>query len=121
LTPSFNRPLVTQVARFDPWKEPLGVIAAYRLARAEIPHLQLALVGSRALADPEGWDVYRGIRAETMRDPLIHVFTNLSGVGDLAPARMDSIWRWRAQGRPRHERRDRAVFCTRRRLIQPGQ
>ena len=52
---------MTQVSRFDPWKDPLGVIAAYRLARQDVPHLQLALVGSMALDDPEGWDVYRQI------------------------------------------------------------
>jgi len=40
-----DTPLVTQVSRFDPWKDPLGVIDAYRLAREEVPGLQLALVG----------------------------------------------------------------------------
>src|SRR3972149_8680911 len=39
-----SRPLITQVSRFDPWKDPQGVIDAYRLARAEAPGLQLALV-----------------------------------------------------------------------------
>ncbi|HEU6443505.1 MAG TPA: hypothetical protein VFL61_00450 [Gaiellaceae bacterium] len=58
-----DRPLVVQVSRFDPWKDPLGVIAAYRLARSEVPGLQLALVGSMALDDPEGWEVYSEIRA----------------------------------------------------------
>src|SRR5437867_1087729 len=43
-----DRPLITQVARFDPWKDPLGVIAAYRMLRGEFPGLQLALVGSMA-------------------------------------------------------------------------
>ncbi|MBS1152319.1 MAG: Trehalose synthase [Myxococcaceae bacterium] len=78
-----QRPLVTQVSRFDPWKDPLGVIHAYRLARAKIPELQLALVGSLALDDPGGWDIYRGIEAEVEGDPLIHVFTNLVGVGNI--------------------------------------
>ena len=54
-----DRPLITQVSRFDPWKDPPGVIAAYRLAREKVPALQLALVGSMALDDPEGWGVYR--------------------------------------------------------------
>ena len=35
------------------------MIAAYRLVRAEVENLQLALVGSMALDDPERWDVYR--------------------------------------------------------------
>lgn len=78
-----DRPLITQVARFDPWKDPLGVIQAYRLAREQVPGIELALVGSMALDDPEGWEVYRLIRRESERDPLIHVFSNLTGVGNI--------------------------------------
>ena len=78
-----ERPLVTQVSRFDPWKDPLGVIEAYRLAREEVPELQLALVGSMASDDPEGWDMYRTIRNEIADDKQVHVFTNLVGVGNI--------------------------------------
>lgn len=78
-----DRPLITQVARFDPWKDPLGVIAAYQQVRQEVPRAQLALVGSMALDDPEGWDVYREIQVASAADPLIHVFTNLTGVGNI--------------------------------------
>ena len=47
------RPLVTQVSRFDRWKDPWGVIDAYRLARQSVPGLQLALLGlSQANDDP---------------------------------------------------------------------
>ncbi len=49
-----DRPLVTQVSRFDPWKDPLGVIEAWELARRQIPELQLALVGDSSSDDPEG-------------------------------------------------------------------
>jgi trehalose synthase len=76
-------PLVTQVSRFDPWKDPLGVIAAYRLVRKEIPNLQLVLAGSMALDDPESWGIYGEIMKETEDDPLIHLFTNLTGVGNI--------------------------------------
>jgi len=75
--------LITQVSRFDPWKDPLGVIEAYRLVRGEIPDLQLALVGSMALDDPEGWDVYRELGEIAERDPSIHVYTELSGVSNV--------------------------------------
>lgn len=78
-----DRPLVSQVSRFDPWKDPLGVIEAYRLAREGVPHLQLALVGSMALDDPEGWDVYRQVSDAAHGDAGIHVFTNLTGVGNV--------------------------------------
>ncbi|WP_020658928.1 glycosyltransferase [Amycolatopsis benzoatilytica] len=76
-------PLITQVSRFDPWKDPLGVIDAYRLVRDEVPGLQLALVGSMALDDPEAWDVYRMISDATRHDPGVHVFTNFTGVGNV--------------------------------------
>jgi trehalose synthase len=78
-----DRPLITQVSRFDPWKDPLGVIQVYRLLRDEFPRLQLAMVGSMALDDPEGWDIYRKITEDARRDPEIHVFTNLVGVGNV--------------------------------------
>jgi trehalose synthase len=76
-------PLVTQISRFDPWKDPLGVITAYQLVKREVPNLQLALVGSMALDDPEGWEVYRQIQAAAKADPSIHIFTNLTGVGNV--------------------------------------
>jgi len=76
-------PLVTQVSRFDVWKDPLGVIDAYRLARQEIPDLQLALVGAMATDDPEGWDMYRAIRSALAKEKHAHVFTNLVGVGNI--------------------------------------
>ena len=80
---TLDAPLVTQVSRFDPWKDPLGVIDAYRLAREEVPGLQLALVGSMALDDPEGWDLYRQIQEKAAGDERIKLFTNLTGVGNI--------------------------------------
>lgn len=78
-----HRPLLTQVSRFDPWKDPLGVIAAYRLVKQEIPNLQLALVGSMALDDPEGWQIYQQIQEAARDDSDIRLFTNLTGVGNI--------------------------------------
>ena len=78
-----TRPLATQVSRFDPWKDPLGVIRAYRVARQRHPELQLALVGSMALDDPRGWSIYEEIEREIEGDPLVHAFTNMSGVGNI--------------------------------------
>jgi len=78
-----ERPLITQVSRFDPWKDQPGVIEAYRLIKEEVPSLQLALVGSMALDDPEGWEVYRRIKEAARRDPDIRIFTNLTGAGNI--------------------------------------
>jgi trehalose synthase len=76
-------PLVAQVSRFDPWKDPLGVLAAYRMVRAEVPRLQLAMVGSMAMDDPQGWEIYRELTQAAESDPLVHIFTNLTGVGNV--------------------------------------
>jgi trehalose synthase len=78
-----DRPLMTQVSRFDPWKDPMGVIRAYHRLRERFPDLQLAMVGSMALDDPEAWNVYRRIVDASGDDPLIHVFTNLTGIGNI--------------------------------------
>ena len=75
--------LVTQVSRFDRWKDPFGVISAYRLVREEIPELQLALVGSMALDDPEGWELHRQLSEHAEEDPLIHIYTNLTGASNV--------------------------------------
>jgi len=53
-----DRPLMCQVSRFDPWKDPIGVIDAYRLVKEELPEVQLALIGSMATDDPEGWEFF---------------------------------------------------------------
>jgi trehalose synthase len=76
-----NRPMICQVSRFDPWKDPLGVIDAYRIVKAERPEVQLALVGSMASDDPEGWDFYNSTLAHAEGDPDIHILNNFNNVG----------------------------------------
>ena len=78
-----DRPLVSQISRFDPWKDPLGVIAAYKAIREQVPGTQLALLGQMALDDPQGWSMYRTILEQTAGDPDINVLTNFTGVGNL--------------------------------------
>lgn len=70
-----NRPLVTQVSRFDLWKDPWGVIDAFRIARESVPNLQLALLGlSQATDDPEADETLRSVVAHAAGDPDIHLF-----------------------------------------------
>jgi len=76
-----ERPLICQVSRFDPWKDPIGVIEAYRIARAEIPGAQLLLAGSMATDDPEGFRVWEEVEAARAGDPDIHLLSNLHQVG----------------------------------------
>jgi trehalose synthase len=76
-----ERPLITQVSRFDPWKDPVGVIDAYRLVKKRRPEVQLALVGSMAHDDPEGWEYYQRTVAHADGDPDIFILSNLNNVG----------------------------------------
>jgi trehalose synthase len=78
-----DRPLLTQVSRFDPWKDPLGVIDAYRIVKSRHPDVQLALVGSMAHDDPEGWDFYNQTVAYAEGDPDIYILSNLNNVGSV--------------------------------------
>jgi trehalose synthase len=74
---------VSQISRFDRWKDPLGVVEAYRMVRQEVPGLQLAMIGSIAEDDPEVSETYRTIVAAVRDDDDIHVLTNMMGVGDM--------------------------------------
>jgi trehalose synthase len=76
-----DRPLMCQVSRFDPWKDPLGVIDAYRLVKEKMPDVQLALVGSMASDDPEGWDFFNATIAHAGGDEDIHILNNFNNVG----------------------------------------
>jgi trehalose synthase len=78
-----DRPLVTQVSRFDPWKDPVGVIEAWRLVRERHPDVQLALVGSMAHDDPEGWDYYNRTAEAADGDPDVYILSNLNNVGSV--------------------------------------
>src|SRR3989344_1906165 len=77
------KPLVSQISRFDPWKDPWGVMDAYREAKKEIINLQLGLVGVFAPDDPEAKEVVVDLRKYAKSDPDIHILSNLDGVGNL--------------------------------------
>jgi trehalose synthase len=76
-----DRSMICQVSRFDPWKDPLGVIDAYRVVKEQFPEMQLALVGSMASDDPEGWDYFNATVAHAAGDPDIHILNNFNNVG----------------------------------------
>jgi trehalose synthase len=78
-----DRPLLLQVSRFDPWKDPLGVVDAYRLVKARWPDVQLALIGSMASDDPEGWDYLEKLHAYVGGDPDVFVLSNLDNIGSV--------------------------------------
>ena len=83
-----DRPLVTQVSRFDLWKDPWGVVQAFRLAKKDVPGLQLAMLGlSQATDDPEGLGVFQSITELAAEDPDIHLYFDPTGL----PGSIDQV------------------------------
>jgi trehalose synthase len=55
-------PLVVQISRFDPWKDPKGVVEAFKLARKQVD-ARLVLLGNFATDDPEGEEIFHSLCA----------------------------------------------------------
>jgi trehalose synthase len=67
-----QRPILTQISRFDRLKDPVGVIRAYRIVKRYFD-CQLVLAGGSASDDPEGAAVYREVMEEADNDADIKV------------------------------------------------
>ncbi len=67
-----NSPVILQVSRFDKFKDPVGVIRAYKLVKKSIPSLQLILAGGLADDDPEGKIVYEEVKNVIGDDKDVH-------------------------------------------------
>ena len=77
-----SHPIILQVSRFDPWKDPLGVIDTYKIVKKKFPNVQLVMAGSMATDDPEGIEYYEKTKSHAGEDPDIFLLTNLDGVGN---------------------------------------
>nr|2X6Q_A Chain A, Trehalose-synthase Tret [Pyrococcus horikoshii]2X6Q_B Chain B, Trehalose-synthase Tret [Pyrococcus horikoshii]2X6R_A Chain A, TREHALOSE-SYNTHASE TRET [Pyrococcus horikoshii]2X6R_B Chain B, TREHALOSE-SYNTHASE TRET [Pyrococcus horikoshii] len=75
-----EKPIITQVSRFDPWKGIFDVIEIYRKVKEKIPGVQLLLVGVMAHDDPEGWIYFEKTLRKIGEDYDVKVLTNLIGV-----------------------------------------
>jgi trehalose synthase len=71
---SMDKPIITQISRFDKWKDPIGVISIYEKVKKE-EDCQLVLMGDMAADDPEGQQIYVDVvnRADGRED--IHIIT----------------------------------------------
>lgn len=80
-----SKPLIAQVSRFDPWKDPVGVIYAYYLAKNSIPELQLVLAGFMvAQDDPEAKKIFKIVEKHAKGDPDIFLFANPKKLGTIS-------------------------------------
>ncbi len=75
-----SKPMLVQVSRFDPWKDPIGVVDIYRRLKEDFD-IQLAMIGSMASDDPEGWLFYDRLLRHVGEDFDVKVLTNFNGVG----------------------------------------
>ena len=78
-----KRPVVCQVSRYDPWKDPAGVIEAFKIVREKVTDAQLVLAGSMATDDPEGFHVWDEVETLRANDPDIHLLSNIQQVGNV--------------------------------------
>lgn len=67
-----DKPVVTQISRYDPWKDPVGVIQAFKMARRYVD-CRLLLVGDKAADDPESDRMVAQVRKAAGGDPDIHI------------------------------------------------
>ncbi|HEV2177341.1 MAG TPA: glycosyltransferase [Terriglobia bacterium] len=67
-----GRPILAQISRFDRWKDPVGVIRAYRIVKRYFD-CQLVLAGGGATDDPEGGAVLAEVRDAGSGDADIHI------------------------------------------------
>ncbi len=75
-----SRPIIGQVARFDPWKDPIGVVDTYWLVKEKVPDVQLVMIGLFANDDPEGREWWKKTVDYVGSDPDAHVLTDVDGV-----------------------------------------
>jgi len=67
-----DKPIITQISRFDRLKDPVGVIQAYKMVK-RYNDCRLVLAGGTASDDPEGQIVYEEVKAAADSDPDIHI------------------------------------------------
>ncbi|MEF8846900.1 MAG: glycosyltransferase [Candidatus Paceibacterota bacterium] len=80
-----DKPLVSQISRFDPWKDPVGVVEAYHQAKEEIPDLQLAYLGLfLASDDPQAQEIYEKTKEKVKPEDDIYLFTDPNRLGSLS-------------------------------------
>jgi trehalose synthase len=67
-----DKPIVAQISRYDPWKDPVGVIEAFKLAKKYVD-CRLLLVGDKAGDDPEAEEILAKVKSAGGEDPDIHI------------------------------------------------
>jgi trehalose synthase len=64
-----KKPVISQVSRFDPWKDPIGVVKVFELIRKKLD-CQLVLLGQFAADDPEGQKILQSLQKKVDKSPF---------------------------------------------------
>jgi trehalose synthase len=80
-----NKPIISQISRFDYWKDPIGVIKAFEIARKKVD-CQLVLLGNYASDDPEGHEMYLKTEERARESENVTVLVNVKNNNLIANA-----------------------------------
>jgi len=75
-----EKPILTQVGRFDPWKDPFAAIDVYRKVKEKIGDTQLLLITAMPMDDPDGLIYLEKICRRIGEDPNVFILTDYKGV-----------------------------------------
>jgi len=75
-----EKPILTQVGRFDPWKDPFAAIDVYRKVKEKIGDAQLLLITAMPTDDPDGLIYLEKICRRIGEDPNVFILTDYKGV-----------------------------------------
>ena len=75
-----EKPILTQVGRFDPWKDPFAAIDVYRKVKEKIGDAQLLLITAMPMDDPDGLIYLEKICRRIGEDPNVFILTDYKGV-----------------------------------------
>lgn len=80
-----KQPIISQISRFDPWKDQPSTLQAYYLVKNKFPSLKLILVGLiQASDDPEAVKIFKKIKKKAGNDPNVFLFSNLNQLGNIS-------------------------------------
>ncbi len=69
-----DKPIISQISRFDPWKDPFGVLSMYKRIKKE-EDCHLVLMGDMATDDPQGPEIYHNVQQVAETIPDVHIIT----------------------------------------------
>ena len=64
-----KKPIISQISRFDPWKDPIGVVKIFERVRKKMD-CQLVLLGQFATDDPEGHKILLSLQKKVDKSPF---------------------------------------------------